>query len=262
MIRKTEEDMDLKKIAESGQVFRAKECEPGLYRFVHCKSALFISKKAPKVFDVSCTPEEWERVWIPYFDLDEKYRIDPKDFDNPYLKKAVEFGQGIRILRQNPWECLVSFIISQRKNIPAITSCVEKMSEEKGEGIETPLGVVKAFPSPDALRGDLSSFKLGYREAYVRGAADKVEKGELNLPSLYGLDDAGLKAKLKEVKGVGEKIANCVSLFAYHRTACAPVDVWIEKIINDWFEGENPFPALGSRAGIIQQYLYFYARSI
>ncbi|MBR6440272.1 MAG: DNA glycosylase [Aeriscardovia sp.] len=262
MITKTEEDMDLRKIAESGQVFRAKECRPGLYRFVHRNFALFISKKAPGMFEVSCTPKEWEKVWIPYFDLDEKYDIDTDAFSNPYIRKAVQAGHGIRILRQDPWECLISFIISQRKNIPAISSCVEKMSEERGENIETSMGTVKAFPKPGELRGDLSLFKLGYREDYVRGAAEEVADGELDLSSLSKLADSELKSKLKEVRGVGEKIANCVSLFAYHRTACAPVDVWIEKIIKDWFGGENPFPSLGEKAGIIQQYLYFYARSI
>ena len=262
MIRETEEDMDLKKIAESGQVFRAKEMAPGLYRFVHKQSALFISKKAPRVFEASCTPAEWEKIWVPYFDLDEDYKIRPEDFGNPYLKKAVQAGQGIRILKQDPWECLVSFIISQRKNIPAISSCVEKMSEERGEEIETPMGTVKAFPRPEQLLEGLAAFRLGYREEYVKRAAEEVAQGALDLSSLSGLKDLELKSRLKEVKGVGEKIANCVSLFAYHRTACAPVDVWIKKIINNWFGGENPFPSLGGKAGIIQQYLYFYARSI
>ncbi|MBO6003632.1 MAG: hypothetical protein J6P35_01520 [Aeriscardovia sp.] len=262
MIRTSEEDMDLKKIAESGQTFRTKEVSAGLYRFVCRESAIFISRKGAGKFEVSCTPEEWEKIWIPYFDLDESYKFDPKDFENPYLKKAVEAGKGIRILRQDPWECLISFIISQRKNIPAISSCVEKMSEERGKDIFTPSGIAKAFPRPEALTKDLSDFKLGYREEYVKEAAQEVEEGKIDLKSLCSLPDADLKAKLKEIRGVGEKIANCVSLFAYHRTACAPIDVWIEKIINNWFGGENPFPALGDKAGIIQQYLYFYARSI
>ncbi|MBR4400038.1 MAG: hypothetical protein IKT06_03880 [Aeriscardovia sp.] len=234
----------------------------GVYRFVYKRSALFISKKAPCRFEVSCSPREWEEVWVPYFDLESSYELNPEDFGNPYLQKAVNAGKGIRILRQDPWECLISFIISQRKNIPAISSCVEKMSAERGEEIRTPHGGLKAFPEPAGLLGDLSGFRLGYREGYVREAARKVAEGELDLCSLAQLPDADLKLELKKVKGVGEKIANCVLLFGYHRMSCAPVDVWIEKIINEWFGGKNPFPDMGDKAGILQQYLYFYARSI
>lgn len=262
MIRITDEDMDLKKIAESGQTFRAKMVNEGVYRFIYKSSALFITKKAPCTFEVSCSPKEWEKIWMPYFDLENSYFMDPKDFENPYLKKAIEAGKGIRILRQDPWECLISFIISQRKNIPAISSCVEKMSGERGREIETPLGTVKSFPDPSSLLSDLSSFKLGYRQAYVEEAAKNVAEGKLDLGALAALPDAELKLELKKIKGVGEKIANCVLLFGYHRMSCAPVDVWIEKIINEWFKGVNPFPEMGEKAGILQQYLYFYARSI
>lgn len=262
MIEITAEDMDLKKIAESGQTFRAKMVSEGVYRFIYKSCALFITKKAPCTFEVSYSAKEWEKIWIPYFDLDSSYELDPKGFENPYLKKAIEAGKGIRILRQDPWECLISFIISQRKNIPAISSCVEKMSEERGREIKTPRGTLKAFPDPASLLSDLSSFKLGYRQDYVRGAAKKVADGELDLAELSSLPDAELKLELKKIKGVGEKIANCVLLFGYHRMSCAPVDVWIEKIINEWFKGENPFPKMGEKAGILQQYLYFYARSI
>ena len=262
MIITTDEDMDLKKIAESGQTFRAKMAEGGAYRFIYKSFALFISKKSPCAFEVSCPPKEWEKIWIPYFDLESRYELNPKNFKNPYLQKAVEAGKGIRILRQDPWECLISFIISQRKNIPAIRSCVEKMSEERGEEIQTPRGTLRAFPNPSSLLGGLSSFKLGYREEYVQGAAKKVSEGQLDLDALKCLSDGDLKSELKKIKGVGEKVANCVVLFGYHRMSCAPVDVWIEKIINEWFGGVNPFPKMGQKAGILQQYLYFYARSI
>lgn len=261
VIRTTKEDMDLKKIAESGQNFRVKMVGGEAYRFVYKSFALFISKKAPCIFNVSCSPKEWEEVWIPYFDLESSYKLNPEDFENLYLKKAINAGKGIRILRQDPWECLISFIISQRKNIPAIRLCVEKMSEERGEIIQTPQGIVKSFPNPEALLTDLSEFRLGYREEYVGKAAEKVATGKLDLVSLENFSDLDLKSELKKVKGVGEKVANCISLFGYHRLACAPVDVWIERTINEWFGGVNPFDKMEQKAGILQQCLYFYARS-
>ena len=122
---------------------------------------------------------------------------------------------------------------------------------------------VRVFPRPeqlsDADAGALAACKLGYRTPYVLDAVGRANSGALDLRALAECDDAELLERLKTVNGVGNKIANCVALFAYGRTALAPVDTWIAKVIRSEYGGENPFPAYGGTAGVMQQYMFYYA---
>lgn len=260
-----DDDLDLGKIADSGQCFRIRRLEDGFFRFVTDRSVLYIRALGSGRYEAECAPEEWERVWSPYFDLGRSYSAIrgaiPRS--DAYMRRAAEAGDGIRILRQSPWETLVAFIISQRKSIPAIQGAVELLCERYGDAVTTRYETLRLFPTPEQLSaadaGSLSGCKLGYRTPYVLDAISRVRSGALDMASLGGSGDAELLDRLREVHGVGNKVANCVALFAYGRTALAPVDTWIGKVIESEYGGENPFPAYGDAAGIMQQYVFYYA---
>lgn len=216
---------------------------------------------------MSCSPYLWNHLWKPYFDLPENYEairnsISPNDH---YLQKAADYSRGIRILRQDPWETLITFIISQRKSIPAIASAVEKLCQKAGEEIKTPLEILYTFPTPQKLSSlspeDLKACSLGYRIPYISKSAGIIKKSPHLLKDMAKYDDEQLLNALMELPGVGIKVANCTALFGFHRTALAPVDVWIKRVIDQKYEGSNPFPAYGQKAGIMQQYLFYYAQS-
>ena len=258
---------DLQKIAGSGQCFRAAAFPDGTYRFITGEHVLYIRQVAEQDYSVSCPPEAWETIWTPYFDLERDYRSvsDSIPPDDTFLRCAAGEGAGIRILRQDPWEMLLTFIISQRKSIPAIRSVVEQLSERYGSRLQTPREAICAFPAAQQLRtaltGDYAACGAGYRAPYLLDAVERVLSGRLDLREIDALPDSGLLAALQEVRGVGAKVASCVALFAYGRTACAPVDTWIRKIIRREYGGRDPFARYGAGAGIMQQYFFYYAQN-
>ena len=267
MIVKIDDDFDLKKIQISGQCFRVKETQPGEFRFITGENVVYIRKMDEDSFEVSCTRDEWEKVWEPYFDMGRNYAsICKKERGkHEFTDRAIDCGQGLRILKQDKWEMLISFIISQRKSIPAISSAVEAVARKFGTHIEAREDEVYAFPTPEQMANaspdDLKECGLGYRAPYVLDAIRKVLSSELDLDAIDELDDEGLFGKLMEVHGVGTKVSNCVCLFAYARMGRAPVDVWIARAIDDEFGGVNPFPEYGENAGIIQQYIFYYMKN-
>ncbi len=255
------EDTDLRKIAESGQCFRAYETGSAFIFIAKDKKIRLTQQK--DTLSADCTESDWNGFWKHYFDLDRDYAaIRKKAAGDPFMSAAAEAGKGIRILKQDPWEMLISFIISQRKSIPAIRTSIERLCEAFGED----MGDYHAFPAPKALyeaeAAVLQGCGLGYRLEYIRDAASKVYLGELDLDALFKMNDEDLQNTLKSVKGVGDKVANCVMLFAYGRTAAVPVDTWIKKIIEEDYNGKNPFTAYKEDAGIMQQYAFFYKRTL
>ncbi len=174
-------------------------------------------------------------------------------------------GRGLRILWQDPWEILVSTIISQRKSIPAIQKAVDLIAEKYGTVQKTEYEKLNLFPSATDLinvsEDDMRSCGVGYRAAYILDAISKVSSGEVDLNMISQLPDTELIQYLKCIRGVGEKVANCVALFSYGRSACVPVDVWISRAINDDCNGKDPFDLYGNHAGIIQQYIFYYKQS-
>ncbi len=267
------DDFDLKKIAESGQCFRAKEISPGLFRFVTMDHAVYIKNVREKVFNVSCNELEWESTWADYFDLETNYAAAREEIVNlgknkpfgEYLKKVTDFGKGIRILKQEPFETLISFIISQRKSIPAIRHSVELICEKFGRPIKTERGRVFSFPGVVDIAGvspfELSSFALGYRGSYVKDAIEKVRNRVVALDEMRKYSDESMLDELKKIRGVGDKVAACVALYAYHRMNILPVDVWIGRAIDEDFNGENIFSEFEEKAGLLQQYVFFYKRA-
>ena len=172
----------------------------------------------------------------------------------------MECGRGLRILRQDPWEMLICFIISQRKSIPAIRTAVENLCTRFGAplaegGFAFPTAQALAAASDEALSG----CGLGYRTKYVRDAAERVCDGRLDLAALAGRPTPEVQEALMAVFGVGIKVAQCVLLFGYHRLEAMPVDVWMDRVIQLEYKGKFP-PSYKKCAGVLQQYLFCYAR--
>lgn len=262
-----EDDFDLDKILDSGQCFRPCRVQSGEYRFITGSQLLYLRPLGEGEYQAKCAPGEWERTWRPYFDLERSYGSLRRRWAGQagFAQQALDYGQGIRVLQQDPWEILITFILSQRKSIPAIRTGVELLAERFGQVVDTGTERVSLFPSPAQLaaaaESDLRDCGLGYRTQYIQHAAQAVASGALDLKSLALLPDETLLAKLMEMDGVGKKVANCVALFGYGRTALAPIDVWIARLIQEDFDGQDPFPQYGAEAGILQQYFFYYKRN-
>ena len=267
MIKISSEYLDMRKIADSGQVFRFNKTDDGSYDLIannkHLRIQKLIDNKDINTYELDCSEEDYNKIWKDYFDIDTDYSIYTDDLDENdiYLQKACEYSKGIRILRQDKWEMLVSFIISQRKSIPAIKSSIEKMAVNLGEEIDDR---IYAFPKPqEILSADytvLETCGLGYRLPYIRAAARDVIENGVDPYDSDNLSDEELLEKLKEFKGVGVKVANCVLLFGYHRIGAFPIDVWVEKILNNHYDGTFPMERYKGYAGVLQQYMFFYER--
>ena len=261
------DDFNLEKIANSGQCFRVRMFEDHTYRFVTGDQVLYIKEIEDTLFEISCDEIVWGTVWCPYFDLSKNYRElrDSVNAADHYLQKAAAYGNGIRILRQDAWETLITFIISQRKSIPAIRASVELLSQKYGTLLSSPQEDIYRFPTPEQLSkasdAELRECKMGYRAPYILDAVDQVLHHGLDLTSLAACSDEDLFQALKQVKGVGDKVANCICLFAYNRTSRAPIDTWIHKVIEQEYGGKDPFPQYGANAGVMQQYIFYYAQT-
>lgn len=270
MIIEIKDDFDLDKIAESGQCFRWEKTDSKTYRIISAGSCLYITDLGAGLYDLEGVTEETVDFWKDYFDLQEDYRsirhrIDPEG--DPFLYLAADQEKGIRILRQDSWEMLISFIISQNKNIPAICrsvrmlaeSCHEKMIDCRGEEYY-------GFPSPAAVAGlseeELMACKLGYRWKYVRAAAEAVMRGDIDLDMLREADEKTTIASLTSLFGVGVKVANCVSLFGLHHVDAFPVDVWVKRLLAQHYPDGYPYKKYSPYNGIYQQFMFAYYRRI
>lgn len=265
------DDFDLDKILSSGQCFRPERRADGWYRFLCGRNILYLRPMEQGRFEMLCERGAWKAVWENYFDLSRDYAalrssLSGQAGQNPFLVRALESGAGLRVLRQDPWEMLVTFIISQRKSIPAIRTAINLLAQTFGEAVQGAGETVYLFPSAGRLAAvpeeELHRCGLGYRTHYVSSAAQQAAQGTLDLKALAVLNDTALFSRLQELEGVGKKVANCVCLFGYGRAAMAPIDVWVERLINDEFAGVNPFPQYGEVAGIVQQYLFCYKRDV
>ena len=269
MIIDIKDDMDLAKIADSGQCFRWEEAEEGAYRILARDRALYLIHAGEDRFEAECTDEEFASVWAGYLDLAEDYRavrarIDAEE--DPYLAAAAEAEKGIRILRQDPWEVLISFIISQNKNIPGIKRCIRLLAEAAGERRTDSRGNdYYAFPEAEGIlalgEDGLTACRLGYRAGYVYEAAKAQAEGMLDWPSLAALPSEEAIAELTNLKGVGPKVAACIVLFGLHQIDAFPLDVWMKRVLKEEYPEGFPYSRYTPYCGIYQQYLFAYSRS-
>ena len=252
--------LDLAQTLESGQCFRWKRQEDGSYTGISGSHILRI-KQRPDGAVLTVRSEEEARFWLRYFDCDTDYAAVIKQFSaDKTLREAAEENRGIRILRQEPFETLISFIISQNNNIPRITGIIGRLCESFGERITD--GV---FTFPDARTlavltpEDLAPLRAGFRVRYILDAANKVNSGEVDLQSICDMSYDEGREYLKTITGVGDKVADCVLLFAYHKTEAFPADVWIKRITAEYYADGLP-ECMGEYKGIAQQYLFEYFR--
>lgn len=265
------DDFDLAKIADSGQCFRWERRSPEReeYRILSGERCVYAARTGEREFEFSCEEEEFHAYWRRYFDLDTVYReirarIDKRK--DPFLARAAEAEQGIRILRQEPWETLVSFIISQNRNIPAICRSIERLCELAGEKKTDARGCVfHTFPAPGAVaalgEAELADCRLGYRASYVRGAAEAVRSGALDLSFLILAEPEEQERALTSLRGVGVKVASCVRLFGLHSLDAFPIDVWVRRILENEYPDGYSFERNAPFNGVMQQYMFAYYRS-
>ena len=222
----------------------------------------------------NATLDDFHSFWHHYFDLHINYGeiIDILSKD-PVMKEAAKYGWGIRILNQDPWETLISFIISANNGIKRIKSIIERLSYKFGQKIIWQVQEYYMFPSVEALASateeDLRECGCGYRSSYIRGTAQLIKEGQINLNDLRNMDYAKAKEHLLKCPGVGPKVADCILLFSLGKRQAFPVDVWIKRIVETLYYDEmkvfkdirefadNKF---GPLAGYAQQYLFYYAR--
>jgi len=254
-------DFELKDTLMCGQCFRFKENEDGSFWGVAFGKVITLIKTDDNL-TLFTNEEDFQNIWRSYFDLDIDYTKIKEDLSkiHPTLAQAAKFAPGIRILRQEPFEALISFIISQNNNIKRISGIVERLCTLWGEEIAE--GVF-AFPTVDALSKlsaeDLAPIRAGFRARYIVDAVKKVKSGEIDLEKLNSLSFENAKAQLMKITGVGEKVAHCVLLYGLHRLEGFPMDVWMKRAMAVLFpdlSGED----FGEFAGIAQQYIFHYAR--
>ena len=259
----SEAEMDIVKTFECGQCFRWNADEKGVYTGVVRGYAAKVWSENGEVFIRSSAPMS---LWRDYFDLDRDYSAAAaKLHGGEYLDECIACGQGIRILRQEPWEALCSFIISQCNNIKRIKGIVERLCDAFGASIELDGIIYRSFPtaekiaelSPDAL----SVLRCGYRAPYISSAASAVAAGCIDLDALITADCETARRELKKLEGVGDKVANCVVLFGLYHMEAFPIDVWIKRALKEHFPPDFDPAVLGEYAGLAQQYIFFHARS-
>lgn len=270
-------DFNLDHIFDCGQCFRWEKQKDGSYVGTAMGKVASMSLSGGKLTIDNCDSDDFENIWKSYLDMETDYSaikglLTEKD---EVLKSAAEYGYGIRILRQDFWEAMVSFIISQNNNIPRIKGCIENICKAFGESVGTYNGKEYfGIPSPEKLASltveDLAPIRLGYRAPYlIKTARQIMEQGG---PRQVERRLAACREPIEELRkfcGVGPKVAACISLFGLGRMDAFPIDVWMRRVMNKLYNiDESDVKAMnlyaaehfGKYGGIAQQYLFYYIR--
>lgn len=271
------EDFNIQQTLECGQCFHFEKIQEMEYGVVYKEHLLHIKQEDHRLICYGVTAEEWKKIWCSYFDLNRDYHKIKEyllEKDNR-LKEAIEANDGIRILNQDFTETLMSFIISQNKQIPHIKAIVKNVSEKYGRKLGN-IGNVEFYSFPDQQQllkiseDEFRICKAGFRAPYLCDAAQKmVNDEELSIERFadYNYDEA--KTQLMKIKGIGEKVANCILLFSLNYRNAFPIDVWIKRIMEKmYFDKETDVKTItkyaeekfGVYGGYAQQYLFFYAK--
>ena len=258
------DNFDLGQICRSGQCFRMEQTGENSYRVIAGDKYLELTQEKG-IVNFFCPEEDFIFFWIRYFDLDCDYqqyieKINPRD---KYLTEAVKLGNGIRILQQDLWEMIITFLISQQNNITRIKRCIENISREFGEKKISSNGVeYYAFPTPQALsqasEEQLKACNLGYRAKYVLDTARKTACGEISLDEIRNMKYKDARQELLKLYGVGEKVADCICLFGLHQLDAFPIDTHIRQALDAHYKRGFPNRRYKGCRGIIQQYIFYY----
>ncbi len=287
MVQIIEKDFNLRQTLECGQCFNFEQISASEgdeisschyeYSVIAYGRRLVISQDKEVLSFENATEEEVNNIWRHYFDLDRDYQKIKNSIveADPGLKPIIEQYYGIRILNQEFVETLMSFIISQNKNIPGIKKIVQTISRNYGSCIgEDEKCAYYAFPDLKQLEKiseqDFRDMKTGFRAAYLRDAIEKIADGSICEEELRRLQFSEAKEKLVAIKGVGDKVANCVLLFGLGFRNAFPVDVWIKRIMEELYFHKNTDKKVieqyasekfGEYGGYAQQYLFMYAKN-
>lgn len=254
-------DLDLAQTLDCGQSFRWTEYDDGSFSGVAYGKYVTVKLENNTLYIENTTKEDFENIWYDYFDLSLDYGKIRKEISkiHPLLCEAAKYAPGIRILRQEPYEALCTFIISQNNNIKRIKGIVQRLCENFGEKIDGGY----AFPTAEKMSrlspDDLAPLRAGFRNRYLIDAAKKVASGEVNIEKCRNCDYDEARAELMKITGVGVKVADCTLLFGLHRIEAFPVDVWMKRAMEKLFPDMKP-EDFGEYAGIAQQYIFHYSR--
>ncbi|MGE4282136.1 MAG: DNA-3-methyladenine glycosylase [Clostridia bacterium] len=269
-------DFNLSHIFECGQCFRWNKEEDGSYTGVAFGKVINIWMQQDRLTINNANLEEFEGVWRKYFDLDRDYSMIKGELSkDKILHQAVQFGWGMRILKQELWECLISFIISSNNTISRIKKIIQSISEKYGQPIYFGNKVYYSFPQPEDLYKktleDMAFCKSGYRCKYILNAAKAVIEFQVVLNALEGLETIKIREELMKIQGIGPKVADCILLFSLQRYDVFPTDVWVRRVMGYFYLGSDPAikevhrysdEHFGNLAGFAQQYLFYYAREM
>ncbi len=256
------ECFSLKDTLNCGQCFRWDESDDGSFLGVVKNKVLKIRQDGDTLTLFNTSEDDFENLWRGYFDFDLDYSF-VKDFlsNDDVMKTAGDFAGGIHILKQDPWETLCSFIISQNNNIPRIKGIVSRLCESFGEKISDG---VYSFPSFEVISklsvDDLAPLRSGFRAKYILDAAKKLQSGEVSIERVKTAEFDDAKAELIKILGVGTKVADCTLLYGFYRLEAFPEDVWIKRAVASLYPKGFP-PQYKEYAGIAQQYLFHYVRN-
>lgn len=273
VILENTECFNLSNVFDCGQCFRWIKQPDNSYIGVAKNKVIRMASSDNNITIFNTNLQEFFEIWEDYFDLKADYRLYQKRLSvDSTMKKAIAGGEGIRILRQDTFEALISFIISASNNIPRIMKIVDALCTLYGEEIEFEGKTYYSFPTAERMRGvtaeDLAPIRSGFRAKYIADAVEKVLDGRVNLQSLCTLPVNDARAHLMQINGVGPKVADCVLIFGAGRLDVFPVDTWINKAMKTLYPeacngvnirqaGENLF---GDICGLAQQYIFYYAR--
>ena len=247
---------------DCGQAFRWEAVAEGAYRGIAGGRCLYISQQGERLRFLNTTEEQFLGFWADYFDLYTDYGALIESFcGDATMARACAYAEGMRLLRQEPWEALCSFILSQNNNIPRIKGIIERLCTQFGEQIH---GGVHAFPAPEVLaaldEADLAPIRAGFRAGYVLDAARRVASGELQIDEVAAMPFADAKTALMGIRGVGPKVAECALLYGFGRAEAFPLDVWMKRAMAHFYRDGLPDCIL-QNPGIAQQYLFHYVRT-
>lgn len=269
-------DFNINQIFDSGQGYRWKKQKDNSYTGVVKGNILNISQVGNTLYLKNTNINDFKNIWYKYFSLDMNYsEIEHKicKIDN-HLKSAVEFGSGLRILNQDEWETLITFILSTNNSIQMVENIIDNLSTKHGDYIcEYEGKKYYAFPTPEKLASlsldELRECKTGFRDKYIKSVAEAVLSGKFSLYELSNKDTNSCINQLKSLSGVGMKVADCIAMFSMRKSDIFPVDIWMKRVIQEFYlDTEMSLPKIrsyaiekfGDLSSFVQLYLFYYAR--
>ena len=268
------ENFNIKQIVECGQCFRWEKINDNNYIGIAFNKVIEVLQEGTTVKIYNTNEEDFNEIWKDYFDLERNYSEIKKELSNDeILSESVKYGYGIRILNQDPFEMLISFIISARNSIPSIMKTIKKISERWGSPIEYKGNKYYTFPTPsqlkDATEEEIKECGASFRSKYIIDTIKRVNENENILQEIKILSDDECHVALQEFKGVGAKVADCIMLFSMKKTSAFPVDVWVKRAMMFFYNAEEGSlnkirifarEKFGKLSGFAQQYLFYNAR--